>query len=170
MTIFRDIQPPPGLEGRVIDSLRARGFIASPRPMRHVGALALAAALVAVSFFGGMSLQRSRQVNALRPAASRYVLLLYGNSAPDLRDRPALVKEFGEWTGRLRQSGQYLQGAELSDESVPVGPSSATSDSPTGMFVYTASDSAEAVRIARDCPHIRRGGSAQLRPVVPAAP
>jgi hypothetical protein len=80
------------------------------------------------------------------------------------------VKEFRDWTGRLKGAGQYLQGAELSDQSVAIGSSTQSADAPTGMFVFVAKDSTEAVRIANECPHIRRGGSAQLRPVVAAAP
>jgi hypothetical protein len=171
MTIFSRMQPPPELEERVVRSLRARGSVGAPRRSSvWLVSMAFAAGVAAIAFVGGMSVQRIRQVNAMRPAASRYVLLLYGNSAPNPSDRPALVKEFREWTGRLKEAGQYLQGAELSDQSVSIGGSVRDSDAPTGMFVFVAKDSSEAVRIASDCPHIRRGGSAQLRPVVAAAP
>ena len=113
----------------------------------------------------------------------RYVLLLHGPSrtppatpaqaAADSVAEQAIVAEYRAWAMRLRDSGALVMAEKLAaDPLVMLTAAGAaamprnTADELGGFFLIQA-DSAEAFRIARECPHLRHGGTVQVRRIQP---
>ena len=113
----------------------------------------------------------------------KYILLLHGpararpttaaEAAADSATERALVAEYAAWAGQLAAQGSLVAGEKLADEPLTVLGSTGTVDVPRftadelGGFFIIQADSAEAYRIARDCPHLKHGGTVQLRRIEP---
>jgi hypothetical protein len=120
------------------------------------------------------------------PAAGKqqYLLLLEGParmrpdglspSAPDSVAERALVQEYGAWAGRLARSGALVMAEKLADNEITIlardgaiSPSRDPADEVGGFFLIQVADAAEAHRIARECPHLKYGGTVQVRRIEP---
>jgi hypothetical protein len=171
------ISPPPELEDRVVDSLRARGLLGTggrrrPAWRRYAVAGLAAAALLVVGFVLGA---RSRGTVG-DDAAPRYLLLLYEdrtNAAFSAAARDSVVSEYRRWAGQLRSRGMLVMGEELSEAmaTVPEDASRLHAEADGrelgGFFVIRAADLAQAVELARGTPHARGGGVVVVRPINP---
>jgi hypothetical protein len=114
-------------------------------------------------------------------AAAVYALLLYedeGFAQGETGHRPEHVEEYRRWVGSLRTGGRLADGerlsytgttlrlgadggvVELAGEAVR-GPAGRLA----GFFLIEAENDAEARRLAADCPHLRHGGTVELRRV-----
>ena len=175
----REAVPPPGLKGRITQSLRDRGLLRSTRPVwrrmgRTVGAIAAAILLFAT----GVGMGR-RSVTPARDTRPSYMLLLYEGRDFDLdRSRPgdlaAHEAEYDAWARGLKARGVGVQGRALAltahvlhntPQGVQVESGDAGRDDIDGFFIIRVSDEAEAVAIARTHPHLRHGGWIALRPI-----
>jgi len=166
------------------------------RPERRTRARQIAFSVVglAVSLFIGMALGH-RSTNAARdtvvpmnitPASEtkqKYVLLLHGPArarpltqptAADSAAERAIVAEYSAWARGLATAGSLVMAEKLADDPLTILAASGateairgTADELGGFFVIQAADSAEAFRIARDCPHLRHGGTVQVRRIEP---
>jgi hypothetical protein len=111
------------------------------------------------------------------------VLLLHGparttpstptQAAADSIAEQAIVAEYRAWALRLRDSGALVMAEKLADDPLTMLTAAGatqmprnTSDELGGFFLIQA-DSAEAFRIARECPHLRHGGTVQVRRIQP---
>lgn len=120
---------------------------------------------------------------ASAPAKEKYVLLLHGRSRPPSAGPPtaadsaaerAIVDEYRAWAISLANSGSLVSAEKLADDPLTmlvadrtVQMARNTSDELGGFFLIQVADSAEAFRIARACPHLRHGGSVQVRRIEP---
>jgi hypothetical protein len=121
---------------------------------------------------------------AAGPAKAKYVLLLHGparspaltreRAVADSAAEQAVVAEYKAWAGRLAASGVLVAGEKLADEPITRLAANGASEMPRytadelgGFFIIQAADSAEAFRIARDCPHLKHGGTVQVRRIEP---
>jgi hypothetical protein len=168
----REAPLPHGLEGRLVEALRARQLVTggSPvrRPRRRLLRLAVAAGLFTAGMGAGFLLGRAP---ASAPAnGGLYLLLLYAGpgtvEAPPEEER-ARVAEYGAWAGTLRREGALVLAEKLETRAPVVegAASSATAEAPQGFFLVRARDLEEARRIARACPHVRHGGRVTLQAV-----
>ena len=115
---------------------------------------------------------------------TRYLLLLHGpaqrppssaqQSAADSIAEAAIVAEYSAWAMRLRESGALVNAEKLADDPVTMLSAAGATELPHGssdelggFFLIQAADSAEAFRIARECPHLKHGGTVQVRRIVP---
>jgi hypothetical protein len=106
-------------------------------------------------------------------AAGEQYLLLLSSDAPQTyssQERWNLYQEYSQWAEQLYDAGQLVAAEELAEGGVVVWrdvvkPVQMTENTPGGFFLVTARDSAEALAIARDSPHWRRGGTIAIRPV-----
>lgn len=181
--------------GRLIDARAGQTNAGTPARSRKslapgiaVSALAIAASLFAGVFVGQRTARdRAETPTVLAPDApqkERYVLLLHGpartiattpeQAAADSATERALVAEYGAWAGQLAAAGSLVMGEKLADDQLTMLTASGTanvarftSDEISGFFLIQAADSAEAYRIARDCPHLKHGGTVQLRRIEP---
>ena len=185
-----------GSVGRIERLIDARGQgSALPAPLpypisratRITAATIGIAALVLVGVVVGRRTTADRAAPAVAGVAvpkERYVLLLHGpartapasaaQAAADSVADQALVSEYRAWAGGLRNSGSLVLGEKLADDPVTLLAASGetqlphnTADELGGFFLIQVADSAEAFRIARDCPHLRHGGTIQVRKIEP---
>lgn len=158
-------EPPGSLENRAVERLRARGLIAR-RNRRGIPWLAAAAAAIAL-FAAGLYLGSRRPETRAAAALPRYVLFLY-----DAPDEAALspaemgkrVDEYRTWARGVREGGADIQGEKLAAESHRLGSGQGGSAEVLGgYFVVSAKDEKAALAIARSCPHLKHGGTIELR-------
>ena len=162
--------PPARLEDETIAKLVAQGLLRGRRPSRLalIAAAASGIALFAAGLFVG-----ERRISGGGPegGARQYVLLLY--DAPDeavLTDAEmqARVSEYRAWAQGVRRAGGQIRGEKLESDGRWLGPTLAGAGSGHplgGFFVFSAADDASAEAVARSCPHLRHGGTIEVRPV-----
>jgi len=113
----------------------------------------------------------------------QYLLLIYGNEAQwDTKaeaDRSAILKEYGDFTKSIAQSGHYRGGNELNVTStattvrvrdkkrlVTDGPFAETKEQLGGYYLVEAKNLDEAIDLAARIPSAR-WGSIEVRPIIP---
>jgi hypothetical protein len=144
----RETPPPPELEPRVLDALRSRGLV-RPRRRRWLP-YAAAAAMLAIGFLAG-------RYEPPRPAPARSFALILHES-PDRRG-DSHVDEYIAWS----RNDFVVGGHELASDRRVLGPAPAS----VGGFFLIAADSLDrATAIARTCPHVRYGGTIEVREVI----
>ena len=130
--------------------------------------LAAALGLVAVGY--GLGHLPGRSEPATGP---RYLLLLRedGSFQVPPEGEAALVEEYRRWARDLRDRQRLVAGEKLEDSArnLPSTPSSSAPATPaiTGFFILAAPDDAAAQAIALRCPHLRHGGTIELRRISP---
>ena len=154
----------------------------------EISGLALAASLYAGVIVGRRTANDRDAgpavVTPTAPQKEKYVLLLHGpartrpttpqQAAADSATERALVAEYGAWARRLAAEGSLVMAEKLADEPLTMLVANGSVDVPRntadelgGFFLIQAADSAEAYRIARECPHLKHGGTVQLRRIEP---
>jgi hypothetical protein len=114
---------------------------------------------------------------------SQFMLLLYDDPSsfvslsPD--DMQRILEEYRSWAGKLGQAGKLVGGEKLKDEGGKVmrqdkgqlkvvdGPYSETKEVVAGYFLIRAENYAQAVELAKDCPHLKYGAKIDVREVDP---
>jgi hypothetical protein len=145
--------------------------------------LAYAAGLLLV-FWAGRSLAPTDRLGPLLPAVPAaapttgslptWLLLLREPTgapivAPGTSAAEEVVREYGMWAGSLAQTGQLVSAEKLAGPATHWLPEALPSEATTisGFFLIRAADSADATRIALESPHVRRGGTIELRRIDP---
>ena len=114
---------------------------------------------------------------------SQFMLLLYDNPASFANVTPeqiqTIIEEYRAWAGKLGQEGRLAGGEKLKDEGGKVmrlekaqvkvvdGPYVETKEVIGGYFIVKAANYAEAVEIAKSCPHMKYGAKMDVREVDP---
>jgi hypothetical protein len=164
--------PPAALEEATLARLRAEGLVRRPAKRSALPRILAAAAALAL-FAAGLAVGR-RSVTATPAAASadsapRFVLFLY-----DAPDEPAMsdaqmqqrVSEYRNWAIGLRGRGATIQGEKLRHDAVErLGPAAPGEAPLGGYFVISAKDWDAAVEVARSCPHLKHGGTIEVRQI-----
>lgn len=189
------VPAPGGASGRVGRLIEARGRGSAPRSAASstlVPRVLMAAGALAASLMIGVMIGRrpTRETTVRVPpnatASSpkeRYVLLLHGpartspgtpaQAAADSVAEQAIVAEYRAWAVRLRDSGALVMAEKLADDPLTMLTAAGATQMPRntadelGGFFLIQADSAEAFRIARECPHLRHGGTVQVRRIQP---
>lgn len=84
------------------------------------------------------------------------------------------VREYGNWARSLAESGRFVDGAKLSDDGrllrrsggaydVADGTARGTLGVLAGYFLVGAESYDEALRLAEGCPHVKYGGTVEVR-------
>ena len=88
-----------------------------------------------------------------------------------------ITREYMDWADRVRAQGHLKAGSKLTDDagrilrtnsgqvSTTDGPFVESKEIVGGYFLLSASNYAEACRIAADCPHLRYGSYIEVRQV-----
>jgi len=159
--------PPAALERATVARLRERGLLAPPRRARASWLLAAAAgvALFCVGLFVGHHSGAAPSGGGAQP---RFALFLY--DAPleftltdaQMQER---VSEYRNWAIALRRSGAEIHGEKLKPEANRLG-DARSGDAPLGgYFIVSAKDWNAAMEIARSCPHLKHGGTIEVREI-----
>ncbi len=170
-------RPPPELEDRVVAALSRRGLIRAPAWRRWAPLAAAAVVTLCVGFAAG------RLTLGPAPAADdspRFVLLLYDTPERDAARGPELERqlatEYRAWASELGRDGRFVAGDPIHGErrmlrrtgggveALPAG-AEAGGEIVVGYFMIRARDHAEAVDIARKCPHLKYDGGVLVRQV-----
>jgi hypothetical protein len=166
------------------DRMSGRGF--------WMGTVAAAAAVMFVVGFGLGSRQSGRtggdtmtnSTTASAPAATpavaagqKYALFLFEDAnyqTPAEGQMMDRVREYGGWARGLAESGRFVDGEKLGDDGrycrmengtlTAAGPQSdARRGALTGYFVIGAASLDEAQELAKSCPHLKYGGTLEIR-------
>jgi hypothetical protein len=177
--------PPAGgwlaLEERVVSALRAEGLVRTSQKKGvnvrtlHARWAAAAGILLALGIFAGSYGARTDS-GATQDSRPQFALLLYEDASyqtapPD--GQQARVAEYAGWARRLAGEGKLVDAGKLSDAGhLLAGTDGSTAVVPrapegvlAGYFVIRARDRDEAERIARECPHLKYGGTISLREI-----
>lgn len=171
-SLAREMPLPFHLENATVAELRRRGLFASkPGVRRQVlrAVLSAAAALLLVvgGFFSGIHFRPQA-----RAEKSTFVLLLRESSAfRNAHQEDSLVQEYKAWAREVTSSGIAIRGEKLTDDvhllHLSQSESQADSETVAGFFLVDASDLQQALQIASGCPHVRHGGTIEVRKIDP---
>ena len=176
----REAVPPPRLKGRITRALRDRGLLRSTRPVwRPLGLTVAAMAAALLLFATGLGIGRRSAMPAADTRPS-YLLLLYEGRDFHLdRSDFEARAEYDAWVESQRARGVGIHGQALVRHSahllsntpqgvrVELGDPASAQGTIDGFFIIRVTDEAEALAIARTCPHLRHGGSIAVRPILP---
>jgi len=173
----REAEVPAALEGRVAEALRREGLLRGTPPAlrkRLAWLPAAAALLFAAGWFAhSLYLQASR---VPLTAGKQYLLLLRQGAMVETSpsEEDALVKEYAAWGRALHEKGELVLAEKLADDLrlLPAAaqdpahiPQVESVSRVQGFFLIRATSLEDALRIARECPHLRHGGSIEVRPI-----
>jgi hypothetical protein len=175
--------PPDGgwsaLEERVVSALRSEGLVRSIAHkgvnvrMLHARWAVAAGVLLVLGIFAGSYATRPGAEGA-QDSRPQFALLLYEDASyqsASPEGQEARIAEYAGWArrlagegrlvdaGKLSDAGELLEGSDRSTAVVPRAPEGVLA----GYFVIRAKDRAEAERVARECPHLKYGGTISLR-------
>jgi hypothetical protein len=163
--------PPPALEEATLARLRAEGLVRR-RPRRGAFPRILAAAAALALFAAGLAVGRRTILSNAASAADsapRFVLFLY-----DAPEEPAMsdaqmqerVSEYRNWAIALRGRGATIHGEKLRrGPQERLGPAESGEAPLGGYFVISAKDWDAAMEVARSCPHLKHGGTIEVREI-----
>lgn len=181
--LAREQMPPPFLEERIVKTLKRSALLRSSGSVwqskwPRMG-LAVAASLL---FFilGAMAAEMWLSKPAARTDAPEFLLVL--------REPPALAKpvspeeerrivtEYSNWARQLGEQGVLVDGEKLKTEARllrlvngrPVAaenPTDPQQETIGGYFLIAAQDYERAVKIAESCPHLKYGGTIEVRQI-----
>ncbi len=179
----REKMPPSFLENRIVEQLkeaqlirtRTRGWL----PVFPKIAVAFAL-LIAVFSVGAIVGSRRSAVTPTKAAEPGFILIVRQFS-PELEaktpeEERLRVKEYGAWARDLGQRGLLIGGEKLKDEgrllsqqngsaAIAETPLKASEGAIAGYFLLPSSSYDQAVSIARTCPHVKHGGTVELRQI-----
>lgn len=170
----REKAPRHELEERVVAALQARGLLRRHRPGGIRRWLGLAAGIAAVFLLGWWLGGRREPAPAPARPPGQFLLFLYETQAPadvTAADMQRIVGEYHDWAARYSVGGEKLTtrgerislvSGELQNEQVP-GPEDELYLG--GFFVVQADSMEQAQAIAATCPHLRYGGTIEIRQI-----
>lgn len=176
---LRKASPPPFLEERVVDALKDVNLIRSSAatwwPRLATAGIAVAAALLLMAVGAMMG---AKWLSAPQPSPQAEFMLVLRSAPRELSATSSdevmkRVKEYSHWAGEMRKKGMMVGGEKLKDEArvltVTDGRVSVIESLPdnpiAGYFLIRAQDYRQATAIAQDCPHLRYGGTIEVRQI-----
>jgi len=173
----RETAVPAELAGRTVAALRAQGLLrgqASPKLRLRWLPAAAALLLIATGWFAHVFYSR---VPSASSTGKQYLLLLRQGAMREhsANEEAALVREYSAWGESLGEKGAYVSSRKLEDDarlltisSEQAGMSAdatGTAGPIQGFFLIRTETLEDALRIARECPHLRYGGAIEVRPI-----
>lgn len=173
--------PPADLEDRVLRELHAEGLLGDPGARPRAGwmrAAVAASILLATGLLAGFLLWGRPAGDAVSATAAAeadlYILLLRksGSAFVPSAETEALVAEYRDWARRQAERDLLLGGEKLADSGLVLAPAESLEWRPghgslVGYFLVHATSYDEAAVIARTCPHLRHGGTIEIRKIDP---
>lgn len=181
--LTREQMPPSFLEERIVEKLKAAHLIRSPRLgwLPSYQRIGVAVALSLAIFITGAIVGAQLITAPPKKSDSSEFMLILRMSSPEMEAKTPeeelqRVKEYSAWARDLERRGLLTGGEKLKDEgrflsqvkdgaAVAETPSRATEGAIAGYFLMPASDYDQAVAIARTCPHLKHGGTVEIRQI-----
>jgi hypothetical protein len=174
----REMTPPESLEDRTVATLRGAGLIQSrSRSGLTLASWVLAASIGAIAFVGGSVIAKGKVTVA--PAEPTFALTLIGGQIDDSAASVNRAAEYNAWAlaanatplARVRGNPIGGRGAAPSSPAV-VNPDSVIVDEVTTQpsmvattYYITAPSRDSALKIAKNCPHLKYGGQVRIQRV-----
>ena len=179
-----DLEAPADLEPRVIAAMKESKLITTRagRGRRGLRVFAAAAGLAVVAFLAGFAVGEKDtppQAAVPGPGGDEFVLFLRESeaSAPESAEAvEQLVNEYRSWAVRMHEEGKLIGGEKLDLGGVVLQPTSGVPATRRwtpeesflgGYFIVRAVNYEEAARIATTCPHLKYGGTIEVRRIEP---
>ncbi|HKO98440.1 MAG TPA: hypothetical protein VJU86_15695 [Pyrinomonadaceae bacterium] len=176
----RERVPPSQLEERVVHALNQSGMLSPRGKARRGNAVRIAMALAASLLFFVLGAAAMRWYSKQSPAKSspEFMLVLRQTSAQSrhgsAKEELRIAREYGNWARQLSQQGVPVDGEKLKEESRilsvvdgrPVASENALDlnrASIAGYFLIRAQSYEQAIKFAESCPHLKYGGSIEVR-------
>ena len=161
-------QPPALLETRVIRALKEAQLLRRSTTRRApliVGALA-----ASLLIFMGGALVGAKWWTRPVPSSPKFMLVLKAGAEPaqprSTEEVKRIVAEYSGWARGLRAQGINVDGEKLKEEVRVLGEDPAPQQKRiNGYFLIGAHDFSQAVQIASGCPHLKYGGTIEVREI-----
>lgn len=189
-SLDRETAVPEGHEDQAVRALRERGMITEGKSMSRSlwNRVSWAAAAAILFFLLGLTVGRQftqgegSPESAIAPAIVEenpvYLLMLResdGSFPTDLAEEE-LISEYAAWAGKEAREGRLIAGEKLENSrrmllhdrgELQVDPVAATEldEFVSGYFLIRAADYEQAVEIASQCPHLKYGGTIEVREI-----
>lgn len=163
----REVSPPNELLGRTIRQLKSENlFHSKTRTMKTYMKWAASVAAIILAFYIGRFSVSGVNIDP----EQGYMLILHEDDQFKPGDPNEMSKEYASWMMGTFAKGAAITGQELSNEATFVDSDKnvmfkdgKSEQKVTGYFVLEASSLEEAIAIAKDNPHIKYGGSIEVK-------
>lgn len=168
----RERTPPGHLERNIITQLEKEGLIKKTIAMNNYFKWAAQLAAAILLFVGGMFYGKSNTTNTMveiEPTKG-YMLILHEDASFSPGEPMAMFEEYKTWMENTFSRGIKITGQELKNEAtvVKTGSQQELGDEAdirtTGYFLVEANSYQDAVAVAKENPHIKYGGSIEVKP------
>ena len=181
--LTKEQMPPSFLEEQIVEKLKANNVIRSPRLGWLPGyqRIGVAFALSLAIFVTGAMVGARRVSAPPKKSDSPEFMLILRMSSPEMEaqtpeDELQRVKEYSAWARDLERKGLLTGGEKLKDEgrflsqvkegaAITETHSNAAEGAIAGYFLLPASDYEQAVTVAKTCPHLKHGGTVEIRQI-----
>lgn len=167
----REESPPRSLEKKIINELINQGEIKKTNNMNNYVKWAASIAALVLFFLGGMYFEKSSAAHIVEIEPTKgYILLLHEDENFRPGDPMAMFEEYKTWMETTFGRGVKIDGQELKNEATLVTRETQTPllenevERTTGYFILEASSYEEAVAVAMENPHVKYGGTVEVKP------
>jgi hypothetical protein len=181
-TLYADKPLPTFIHLNVIERMKNEQLLRVPRPLLQnnlagisMATLFLVGCIAAGYFFGVSKAFQPTAPMAANTGKEKFVLLIHNDDTPPANPEEQF-EAYSTWLANIKASrfadGEALHGdriviaetagqVEMTEKPLPPNNAEAVS----GFFIFEADNMADAQAIARTCPHLRYGGTLELRKV-----
>ena len=164
----REKTPPPHLEDKVVNKLKENGLIRKKDTIRIIGWVSSIAASLIMFYLGTIYQQQTNTTMIEIEPTRGYMLILHEDEKFQPGEPMAMFNEYKAWMEGTFEQGVKITGQELKDNTVIVNKNGAKESSgeerTTGYFILEANSLEEAVKVAEANPHVKYGGSIEVKP------
>ena len=177
----REMTPPEEWETAVVGALRRQGLLGARNPSRWGWpGVAWVAAPALVSLALGLLIGASWVRGGADPAGElpRYLLILRSGDEFKPEATPEAHRaEYADWAVNTLPRGTFLSGEELAEngwalrrirgtvEANPLDKATDSREPVAGFFLIQAANAESAVTMAKTTPHLKYGGTVEVRPI-----
>jgi hypothetical protein len=162
--------PPPDLERRVVNAVRASGGLRPVRTWKDTARMAAAAVLLVTAGFTAGTFWHRQAAAPPNVPSTRWMLLLANDEIP-AADGASRAAEYGAWMRDLAARGVSITGDELAGAARVVttnGREDTVAPLATvgGYFIVDGLSEADAVALAAASPHVTYGGTVVVKRLI----
>lgn len=157
---LKGIKPPKEMEEETILKLKNEGLIQSQSKMIWVYRVAAAMAFFALGY------SVFPYLNSNESPSYNYMLVLYEDANFKPGAPEDMFDEYSHWMQSIYQSGMAIDGQEMKPSSLLLEGTEVKNEASKrvgGYFVLSANSEQEAIRIAQSSPHLKYGGTIEVK-------
>ncbi len=165
-TLKKPLHPPKDLERRIVAQMKSEGLIKAS-PLKRFVRWGLMAAASLIFFISGIAYERQANTAINIDPSNGFMLVLHEND--EFKATSSVSEEYRLWKESIANQGVKIIGQELRNESTLISSNETTKLSAenqnriTGYFLLEASSLKEVLTIASNSPHIKYGGSIEVK-------